>query len=294
MVRSGWGRSDGLPARHIPSRTGRERTGLSDRHTLDEMSLRGSVLRPAVRRAYAARGTTDLILNLLSPRSLSDGRGSTTLGALSRPESKYLLILRRFHHGPAPGSATPKVSGSCPTAGSHPNIFFTKGHLDQTRSLKKLLLPSFRWSQRKSSRTCWRRRSITRTTAGGTLGECLDVLLYEDPSIRAQAAPRDHVAAQGSRPYARPSEQPTLSLTHARDQKQQQLRTFDRRLPRRCWNTNGSKRIAALGESPERFFPCTSQSLVATIGALGGAWPGEGTHSGSDVDAAGPLSVPSA
>jgi hypothetical protein len=41
------------------------------RHTLDEMTLRGAFTNAV--RAYAARGTTDLVLNLLSPDPFQTG-----------------------------------------------------------------------------------------------------------------------------------------------------------------------------------------------------------------------------
>ena len=84
----------------------------------------------------------------------------------------------------------------------------------------------------------------------GTLGECLDVLLYEDPNIVRKL----HIAITlllKDPDHTQAVRAATLALTHSKDQKKE-LALLISDFPH-CSNTNGSKTSRALGESPERF-----------------------------------------
>ena len=149
---------------------------VSGRQTLDELTLRGAFTNAV--RAYGSRGTTDLVLNLLSPDPFQTG-AMYDAWALSRSDPKYLLLLRRFLMELQP-EATRRCIWLLSHVGSHPNIFFTKDNWIKPEA-KHCSCPHSA-GHRKSSRTC-SGPSITRTTDGARLGECLDVLLYEDPNI---------------------------------------------------------------------------------------------------------------
>lgn len=183
------------------------------RHTLDEISLRGAFTSAV--RAYATRGTTDLVLNLLSPEPFQTG-AVYDAWALSRSEPKYLLLLRRFLldlHSEALRRSIWLLSH----VGSHPNIFFTKDTWIKPEA-EQFLLPSFRWSPEELAHML---RAVDHSDYGrGTLGECLDVLLYEDPNIVRKL----HLAITlllKDPDQTQVVRAATLALTHSRDQKTQ-------------------------------------------------------------------------
>ncbi len=213
------------------------------RQTLDELTLRGAFTSAV--RAYAARGTTDLVLNLLSPDPFQTG-AMYDAWALSRSDSKYLLLLRRFLVDLQP-EATRRSIWLLSHVGSHPNIFFTKDTWIKPEA-EGLLLPSFRWSPEELAHML---RAVDHSDYGyGTLGECLDVLLYEDPNIVKKLhfaitlllKDPDHTQAVRAA---------TLALTHAKDQKTELallIQDYPALLEHEWFQD-----IAALGESPERF-----------------------------------------
>jgi Domain of unknown function (DUF4365) len=213
------------------------------RHTLDEMTLRGAFTNAV--RAYAARGTTELVLNLLSPDPFQTG-AVYDAWALSRSEAKYLLLLRRFLMDLQP-EALRRTIWLLSHVGSHPNIFFSKDTWIKPEA-EPLLLPSFRWSPEELAHML---RAVDHSDYGrGTLGECLDVLLYEDPNIvrklhiTISLLLRDPDHTQAVRAA-------TLALTHSKDQQQELARLISDfpALLEHEWFQD----IASIGESPERF-----------------------------------------
>jgi hypothetical protein len=145
---------------------------VSGRQTLDELTLRGAFTNAV--RAYGVRGTTDLVLNLLSPDPFQTG-AMYDAWALSRSDPKYLLLLRRFVMDLHP-EATRRSIWLLSHVGSHPNVLFTKDTWIKPEA-EGLLLPSFRWSPEELVHML---RAVDHADYGlGTLGECLDVLLYE-------------------------------------------------------------------------------------------------------------------
>src|SRR5205807_3744260 len=97
------------------------------RHTLDAMTLRGAFTNAV--RTYVGRGTTDLVLNFLSPDLFQTG-AVYDAWALARSDAKYLLILRRFIMDLLPEPLR-RAIWLLSHVGSHPNIFFTKDTLTQ-------------------------------------------------------------------------------------------------------------------------------------------------------------------
>lgn len=149
---------------------------VSGRQILDEVTLRGAFTNAV--RSYVSRGTTDLVLNLLSPDPFQTG-AMYDAWALSRSDAKYLLLLRRFLMDLHP-EATRRSIWLLSHVGLHPNIFFNKDTWIKPEA-ERLLLPSFRWSPEELAHML---RAVDHSDYGqGTLGECLDVLLYEDPNI---------------------------------------------------------------------------------------------------------------
>jgi hypothetical protein len=185
-------------------------------HTLDEMTLRGSFTNAV--RAYGAHGTTDLVLNLLSPDPFQTV-AVYDAWALSRSDPKYLLLLRRFTLDLQP-EALRRTIWLLSHVGSHPNILWTKDNWIKPEA-EGLLLPSFRWSSEELAHML---RAVPHEDYGkGTLGECLDVLLYEDLNIVRKlhlAIPlllRDPDTTWAVRAAS-------LALTHSRNQRKELVR----------------------------------------------------------------------
>jgi hypothetical protein len=152
---------------------------VSGRHSLDALSVAGAFTNAV--RAYAARGAGDLTLNLLSPDPFQTG-AVYDAWALSRSEAKYLLIVRRFIMDLQP-KPLQRAIFLLSHVGSHPNILWTKDNWISP-AVEAQLLPAFRWSPEELAHML---RAVDPTDYGyGTLGECLDVLLYEDPNVVAK------------------------------------------------------------------------------------------------------------
>lgn len=179
---------------------------------LDQLSLRGAFTNAV--RAYSGRGTTDLVLNLLSLDPFQTG-AVYDAWALSRSEPRYLVILRRFLMDLQPEAAR-RAIWLLSHVGSHPNIFWTKDNWINPEA-EQQLLPAFRWSPEELAHML---SVVDHTDYGyGTLGECLDVLLYEDPGI----VPKLHLAVGlllKDTDHTRAVRAATLLLAHTRDQRQ--------------------------------------------------------------------------
>jgi len=189
---------------------------VSGRHTLNAMTLPGSFINAA--RAYVTRGTTDLVLNLLSADPLQTA-AVYDAWALSRSEPKYLLLLRRFIMDLAP-EALRRTIWLLSHVGSHPNIFWTKDNWIKPEA-EGLLLPSFRWSPEELATML---RAVPHGDYGrGTLGECLDVLLYEDPNIVVKLNISVKLLLKDPDP-TQAVRAASLALTHSRDQQQELAR----------------------------------------------------------------------
>jgi hypothetical protein len=196
---------------------------VSGRHSLDALSLRGAFTNAV--RAYAVRGAADLVLNLLSPDPFQTG-AVYDAWALSRSDAKYLLIVRRFLMD-LQQKPLQRAIFLLSHAGSHPNIFWTKDNWISPAA-EAQLLPAFRWSPEEIAHML---RAVDPTDYGyGTLGECLDVLLYEDPNIVAKL----HIAIKlllkdpDSTQAVRAA---TLALSHSRRNQRAELELLVRDYP---------------------------------------------------------------
>lgn len=186
---------------------------VSGRQTLDQLSLRGAFTNAV--RAYVARGAGDLTLNLLSPDPFQTG-AVYDAWALSRSDPKYLLIVRRFIVDLQTESLR-RAIWLLSHVGSHPNIFWTKDNWIKPET-EMQLLPTFRWSPEEIAHML---RAIEHSDYGrGTLGECLDVLLYEDANV----VPKLHITIKlllQEKDATQAVRAGTLALTHSRDQRKQ-------------------------------------------------------------------------
>jgi hypothetical protein len=186
---------------------------VSGRHTLDQESLRGSFTNAV--RAYLARGASDLALNLLSPDRFQMV-AVYDAWALSRSDPKYLLIVRRFIMDLFPESLR-RAIWLLSHAGSHPNVFWTKDNWIKPEA-EKQLLPTYRWSPEEITHMLM---AVDPSDYGsGTLGECLDVLLYEDPNVVLKL----HITIKlllEVPDITQAVRAASLALTHSRDQSQQ-------------------------------------------------------------------------
>lgn len=183
---------------------------VSARHALDKLTLQGAFTNAV--RAYVARGAGDFTLNLLSPDPFQVG-AVCDAWALSRSEPKYLLIMRRFLMDLLPESLR-RAIWLLSHVGSHPNIFWTKDNWIRPEA-EAQLLPSFRWSPEEIAHML---RAVDYSDYGrGSLGECLDVLLYEDVNV----VPKLHIAIKlliRDPDITQAVRAATLAITHSRDQ----------------------------------------------------------------------------
>ena len=186
---------------------------VSGRHVLDAISLRGAF--KAALKVYASSESGVLVLNLLSPGPLQTD-AVYDAWALSRSDAKYLLIMRRFVMD-LESKALQRAIFLLSHAGSHPNILWTKDNWIPPH-VEEQILPSFRWSPVEIARMI---RAVDYSDWGyGTLGECLDVLFYEDPNIVAEL----HIAItlllkDPEKEHA--VRAATLALTHSKDKRKE-------------------------------------------------------------------------
>jgi hypothetical protein len=115
-------------------------------------------------------------------------------------------------------------------AGSHPNIFWNTDKVKGNwipPDVEAQVLPSFRWSPEEIARML---RVVHYSNWGyGTLGECLDVLFYEDPNIVAKL----HIVIRlllGDAEQEYSVRAATLALSHAKD-KRKELSSLIREFP---------------------------------------------------------------
>jgi len=195
---------------------------VSQWQTLDGTTLRGAFT--AAVRAYIGGGAGALTLALLSPEPFQLG-AVYDAWALSRSDAKYLLILRRFIMDLKPEPLR-RAIWLLSHVGSHPDIFWTKDNWIRPETDKQVL-PSFRWSPEEIAHML---RAVDHSDYGrGTLGQCLDLLLYEDRAvvqkliIAIALLLKDADTTQAIRAA-------TLALTHSRDQRKQ-LATLDADFP---------------------------------------------------------------
>jgi hypothetical protein len=138
-------------------------------------------------------------------------------------------------------------------SGRHPQprLFLTRAGILYVKhsQAEQLLLPSFRWSPEELATLL---RAVDHSDYGyGTLGECLDVLLYEDPNIVRKLhiaitlLLKDPDTAQAVRAA-------TLSLAHARDRRKQ-LALLIADYPALMEHEWFRDNAAAIEESAERF-----------------------------------------
>lgn len=188
---------------------GRIRIRISRHASPTDVSLRTEFV-PAV-TAYAAGGNGAIVLDLLSAGQLQLG-AVFDAWALGRHDAKFLVLLRRLILELEVG-AVRRAIHLLAQAGSHPNILWTKDNWIP-QHIGDQVLPSFRWSPAELAHMI---RAVPFEDYGyGTLGESLDVLMYEDPNIVGALCPAIGLmlAANDLGAAVRGA---TLVLSHARD-----------------------------------------------------------------------------
>jgi hypothetical protein len=160
------------------------------------------------------------MLNLLSSDPFQTG-AVYDAWALSRSDAKYLLVVRRFLLDPQP-KPLQRAIFLLSHVGSHPNILWTKDNWIPPAA-EAQLLPTFRWSPEELAHML---RAIDPIDYGyGTLGECLDVLLYEDPHVIAKL----HIAIDPDTLHA--VRAAILALSHSRLDQRRELELLLRDYP---------------------------------------------------------------
>jgi hypothetical protein len=178
---------------------------------LNETSLHGAFRHTL--QTYASGGFGGLALNLLSP-GVMQGAAVYDAWALGRSDAKFLLILRRLISD-LQSEPLRRAIYLLSHAGLHPDIFWTEDNWIPA-SVAEQVLPTFRWSPEEIVHMI---SAIDPEDWGrGTLGQCMDVLLYEDPNVVAKLhiaiglLLRDPDTTQAVRAA-------TLALAHSKDKR---------------------------------------------------------------------------
>jgi hypothetical protein len=184
---------------------------VSRKAILTEESLRG-VFTSALAQ-YAGRFGA-IATNLLAAGELQTD-AVYDAWALGRSDAKYLLIIRRFILDYEP-RALRRAIHLLAHAGLHPDIFWIPGKNWIPESVTKQVTPSFRWAPEEIAHML--KVIDTEDWGRATLGQSLDVLLYEDPNIVAKLHITIHLLLkEGATMQA--VRAATLALTHSRDQR---------------------------------------------------------------------------
>ena len=167
---------------------------------------------------YAGR-FGNIALNLLLPVDLQMD-ALYDAWALGRFDAKYLLIVRRLIMDLQPETVRRAIF-FLSHAGSHPNILYNTDKLKGNwipPEVEEQLLPSFRWSPEEIAHML---RAVDYHDWGyHTLGECLDVLFYEDSNIVAKL----HIAIRlllNESQKDTAVRAATLALSHAKDKRKE-------------------------------------------------------------------------
>lgn len=137
--------------------------------------------------------------------------------ALGRFDAKYLLIVRRLVMDLNP-EALRRAIFLLSHAGSHPNILYTKDNWIPPE-VEKEILPSFRWSPEEITRML---RAVEYSDWGyHTLGECVDVLFYEDPNLVAKLHIVIKLLLQHIDDTTQAVRAATVALSHSRDKRRE-------------------------------------------------------------------------
>jgi len=150
---------------------------------LTEESLRGAFTNALAEYAsrFGAITTSLLATGELQTDAVYDA------WALGRSDAKYLLIIRRFILDYEP-RALRRAIHLLAHAGLHPDIFCIPGKNWIPECITRLVTPSFRWAPEEIVHML---KAVDPEDWGrATLGQSLDVLLYEDPNV----VPKLHIA----------------------------------------------------------------------------------------------------
>jgi hypothetical protein len=128
---------------------------------------------------YATKTGESITLNLLSDDEQLQVEAVLDSFALGRADSRYLLLLRRLITDFYPVAMRQAIV-ALSHAGNHPDIFWTEKNWIPEK-IKAPVRKAFYWSPDEIAKMI---RVIGPEEWGrGTLGQCLDALLFEDPKI---------------------------------------------------------------------------------------------------------------
>jgi hypothetical protein len=143
-------------------------------------TLRGVFANAVARYMESGSESGDIALHLLSRNDALQDSAVFDAWALGRRDARFLFILRRLLLELRP-RALRRAICLLSYCGSHPDVFWTPDNWIQP-DIEQAVLPSFRWSPQEVAHMI---AAIDVSDYGrGTLGQCLDVLLHEDPSAR--------------------------------------------------------------------------------------------------------------
>ncbi len=160
---------------------------------------------------YAEGRTGSIALNLLS-----DGDAQTDAvfdaWALGRHDARFLIILRRLIldlRAPAVRRAIVALSHAAP----HPDIFWTKDNWIPPH-VEQQVQESFRWSPQEVAHMI----SVfdVEDFGRGTLGQCFDVLMYEDRDVAAKLRSAIGILLE-AKDMLRAVRAATVALAHSRN-----------------------------------------------------------------------------
>jgi hypothetical protein len=185
------------------------RISIARHAVLTDESLRGDFIQAT--RTYVDGGSGAIALNLLSggPVQLDAVFDAWALG---RQNAKFLILLRRLILELEP-DAVCRAIYLLSHAGSHPDIFWDVKTNWIPSEVRNQALPSFRWSPAELTHML---RAVPSDAYGrGTLGQCLDVLMYEDPGVIA--ALRSAIGLMIADDLSAAAQGATFALSHSRE-----------------------------------------------------------------------------
>lgn len=145
---------------------------------LTEQTLR-SEFRAAVSEYAGSVSAGAITLKLLSTSEPLQADAVFDAWALGRHDARYLILLRRLVLELRPRAARRAIA-ALSHAAPHPDILWTKDNWIPPE-VESQVHPSFRWSPEELVYMLGVLE--TEEWGRGTLGQCLDVLLYEDPNV---------------------------------------------------------------------------------------------------------------
>ncbi len=172
---------------------------------------------------YVSQGGSAVALQLLASADALQADAVFDAWALGRHDARHLILLRRVILELRP-VALRRAMHLLSHAGSHPDILWTPTNWIP-RQVEEQVLPSFRWSAEELAHMI---RVIDPAEWGrGTLGQCFDVLMYEDPDVVRKARGSVGILLEGGDDITIAARAATIALSHSREARRELARLLE-------------------------------------------------------------------